>query len=168
MLKTEYHTIWIVLLVSWLWRIKGEGGLNNFLPLKRGGLFERGGLIEDLQYTKYSWLTWSNTQILRSQIWMVLVIHWPHILELLPKYLWLRDFGLCTFQALSHKATSLVFATSVPVISMTFLLSFLTCRCCLVETGSPTHKLNHHKLKHDTFSWMFTFAHFCPHLRIHP
>ena len=33
-----------------------EGGLINFLPLKRGGLleggglFERGGLIEDLRY----------------------------------------------------------------------------------------------------------------------
>ena len=27
-----------------------EGGLINFPPLKRGGLFERGGLIEDLRY----------------------------------------------------------------------------------------------------------------------
>ena len=37
-----------------------EGGLINFLRLKRGGLleggglFERGGLIEDLRYTKGS------------------------------------------------------------------------------------------------------------------
>ena len=35
---------------------EGEGGLNrdggliNFPPLKRGGFFERGGLIEDLRY----------------------------------------------------------------------------------------------------------------------
>ena len=35
---------------------EGEGGLNregeliNFPPLKRGGLLERGGLIEDLRY----------------------------------------------------------------------------------------------------------------------
>ena len=29
---------------------EGEGGLINFPPLKRGGLFERGGLIEDLRY----------------------------------------------------------------------------------------------------------------------
>ena len=29
-----------------------EGGLINFPPLKRGGLFERGGLIEDLRYVK--------------------------------------------------------------------------------------------------------------------
>ena len=28
----------------------GEGGLINFPPLKRGGLLERGGLIEDLLY----------------------------------------------------------------------------------------------------------------------
>ena len=27
-----------------------EGGLINFPPLKRGGLLERGGLIEDLHY----------------------------------------------------------------------------------------------------------------------
>ena len=27
-----------------------EGGLINFPPMKRGGLFERGGLIEDLRY----------------------------------------------------------------------------------------------------------------------
>ena len=33
-------------------RINREGGLINFPPLKRGGLFERGGgLIEDLQYS---------------------------------------------------------------------------------------------------------------------
>ena len=29
---------------------EGEGGLINFPPLKRGGLLERGGLIEDLRY----------------------------------------------------------------------------------------------------------------------
>ena len=29
---------------------EGGGGLINFPPLKRGGLFERGGLIEDLRY----------------------------------------------------------------------------------------------------------------------
>ena len=29
-----------------------EGGLINFPPLKRGGLFERGGLTEDLRYVK--------------------------------------------------------------------------------------------------------------------
>ena len=29
---------------------EGEGGLINFPPLKRGDLFERGGLIEDLRY----------------------------------------------------------------------------------------------------------------------
>ena len=28
----------------------GEGGLINFPPLKKGGLFERGALIEDLRY----------------------------------------------------------------------------------------------------------------------
>ena len=29
-------------------RLNREGGLINFPPLKRGGLLERGGLIEDL------------------------------------------------------------------------------------------------------------------------
>ena len=32
-----------------MWEGEG-GGLINFPPLKRGGLFERGGLIEDLRY----------------------------------------------------------------------------------------------------------------------
>ena len=44
---------------KWGWGggLNREGGLINFLPLKRGGLleggglFERGGLIEDLQYS---------------------------------------------------------------------------------------------------------------------
>ena len=31
----------------------GGGGLINFLPLKREGLLERGGLIEVLQYYMY-------------------------------------------------------------------------------------------------------------------
>ena len=31
----------------------GEEGLIYFLPLKREGLLERGGLIEDLCYLKY-------------------------------------------------------------------------------------------------------------------
>ena len=35
-----------------------EGGLINFPPLKRGGLLERGGLIEDLQYAKF----WGDKQ----------------------------------------------------------------------------------------------------------
>ena len=35
-------------------RGRGGGGLINFPPLKRGGLFERGGLIEDLRYIMHS------------------------------------------------------------------------------------------------------------------
>ena len=29
---------------------RGRGGLINFPPLKRGGLFEKGGLLEDVRY----------------------------------------------------------------------------------------------------------------------
>ena len=47
---------------NWGWGggLNREGGLINFLPLKRGGLleggglFERGGLIEDLRYMRVS------------------------------------------------------------------------------------------------------------------
>ena len=37
------------------------GGLINFPPVKRGGLFERGGLIEDLRYFE---LFWPSTNLL--------------------------------------------------------------------------------------------------------
>ena len=39
-----------------------EGGLINFSPLKRGGLFERGSLIEDLRYITIAWLPLSCDQ----------------------------------------------------------------------------------------------------------
>ena len=32
-----------------------RGGLINFPPLKRGGLIDRGGFIEDLRYLDMKW-----------------------------------------------------------------------------------------------------------------
>ena len=50
----------MVIRIDLSYTTKGEGGLINFPPLKRGGglireggLFEMGGLIGDLQYAEF-------------------------------------------------------------------------------------------------------------------
>ena len=45
-----------------------DGGLINFPPLKRGGLFERGGgLIKDLRYDLCSFNNFSGTRLMQER-----------------------------------------------------------------------------------------------------